>query len=147
MKIDLPIEADEAIRKEVMHLIKGQVLGLVRSEYRKIIEDEIKRVAPHLDKRVGEGIALHLDQAFHEYGHDNKKVNRLINSRILEYLEDHPELFETALAKVMETYTAERIHKLIYDQIREASQAVLNKLVEGGGPTDWHEAPSKKGRS
>lgn len=138
MKISLKVEEDEALRREISKIIKGQVVAISRIELRSIItevmaDSESKLTPTRLNQLIVSEIARQVGMIVHEndYPRDGGNLKKMIRFEIGQMLERKEEeivkLASATLERVVEDKLESIIQKAVEAQVKKHILTLITK--------------------
>lgn len=138
MKISLKVEEDEALRREISKIIKGQVVAISRVELRSIItevmaDSESKLTPVRLNQLIVSEIARQVGMIVHEndYPRDGGNLKKMIRFEIGQMLERKEEeivkLASATLERVVEDKLESIIQKAVEAQVKKHILTLITK--------------------
>lgn len=138
MKATINIQEDEALRKAIREMIKGQVVAITREEIRVMIIQTIAPSAKKLDeasinKMIKDEIQLFIKYAVNEtsYTNDLKKLDKMIRIEIANYLEKMKPRITRMVSEAVRVYIDELTDEKISEEIENRVNAKIASMLTG----------------
>lgn len=138
MKATINIQEDEALRKAIKEMIKGQVVAITREEIRVMIIETLapsakKLDATAVDKLIKDEIQLFIKYAVNEtsYTNDLKKLDKMIRIEIAEYLQKMKPRIMKMASEAVRAYIEELTEDKISEEIENRVNAKIASMLTG----------------
>lgn len=134
MKININIQEDAQLRKEIRKMIEGQVIAITRDEIKEIVLNSSKNLTPEkLDQIAEAQIKSRVNQvaSISTWQPDNKKLEQMARYEVQRHIGEISDKILDISSRLVANTIDERIEQLITKQVEAAVSNRLAKLLGG----------------
>lgn len=133
MKLNIKLEEDRQLRKEVLDLVKGQLKAFTREELRSLLIANGNALTPQrIEQLAKEEIIKHIRAVVNtpgSYGDNRSELKKIIRVETQTHLRGLSDFIKDEIARQIGKITDEYIKTIVSDRVSASVKSHLSKIL------------------